>query len=196
MNIKKLIIFLIVMAVAYVFNYYYLGLSVWTFTGILLLLWVFIGFSSVLVIKFYKRKKGIKQLEDSYCFPDALSSIMKKINMKTQYEASLLSISFILIGLITMAIYTVTFTELSGWAKFMISFNMFWGFIFLSSFLVTTYQQYVSYLETAKALEGFNDSPELSDELIPLTKSLEQIEQPQIKESQEKKLKGGQNKYG
>ena len=199
MNLKKLIIFFIVVAIAYVFNYKYLGLSIWTFTGILLLVWLFGGFLFILIIKFYKKKRGIKQSDDSYVFPDIMSSMMKKVDMRTQYEASLLSISFILIGLIFMAIYTVTFTEISGWAKFMISFNMFWGFIFLLSFLVTTYQQYVSYLETTKILEGVGDSPELSDELIPTSQAIIQAAQPS-KEAAETpnlyKMKGGQKKHG
>lgn len=192
MNIKKLIIFVLVLVAAFVFNHYYLEISVWAFVGVFLLAWLFFGFLTVLAIKFYKKKRGIPQSEDSYVFPDALSSIMKKIDMRTQYEASLLSISFMLIGLIAMAIYTVTFMEVSGWAKFMITFNMFWGFIFLSSFLVTNYQQYVNYMQTAKVMKEFENVP-MGSEIIPFatpTPTLPTNDLPL------KEMKGGKEKHG
>ena len=198
MNIKKLIIFILIVAIAYAFNYYYLELSAWTFTGIFLLLWIFIGFLSILVIKLYKKKRGIQQSEDSYVFPDVLSNIMKKVDIRTQYEASLLSISFILIGLVAMAIYTVTFMDVSGWAKFMITFNMFWGFIFLTSFLVTNYQQYVSYLQTEKLMNEFGG--EGSKEFIPIQPTLPTLPTLPLLPTDEKKdlikVKGGQKKHG
>jgi len=205
MDLKKLIIFVIILVAAFSFNHYYLEISVWAFIGIFLLAWLFFGFLIILVMKFYKKKKGIPQSEDSYVFPDVLSSIMKKVDMRTQYEASLLSISFILIGLIAMAIYTITFMEVSGWAKFMITFNMFWGFIFLSSFLVTNYQQYVSYMQTVKIMNEFKDLPE--DEVIPFTNPLDKIPftspdnipvvTPLIDtEENLKEMKGGKEKHG
>ena len=195
MDIKKLIIFVIILVAAFTFNYYYLGISVWAFIGIVLLGWLFFGFLFVLAMKFYKKKKGIAQSEDSYVFPDALSSIMKRVDMRTQYEASLLSISFILIGLIAMAIYTVTFMEVSGWAKFMITFNMFWGFIFLSSFLVTNYQQYVSYMQAAKVMKEFENTS-IGSEILPLVAPTPTLPPLPTNDSSLKEMKGGQEKHG
>jgi len=192
MNIKKITIFALIIVALFSFNYFYLGLSVWTFTGIVLLLWVFLGIIGILITKFYKKKRGIPQSDDSYVFPDVLSNIMKKVDMRTQYEASLLSISFILIGLIAMAIYTVTFMEVGGWAKFMITFNMFWGFIFLTSFLVTNYQQYVAYLQTSKLMDELGDGLS-SSEFLPLS----QPGLPPVPvETELTKMKGGQTKHG
>jgi len=208
MNIKKITIFILILVALFSFNHFYLGLSIWTFTGIALLLWVFLGIIGVLVTKFYKKKRGIPQSDDSYVFPDVLSNIMKKVDMRTQYEASLLSISFILMGLIAMAIYTVTFMDVGGWAKFMITFNMFWGFIFLTSFLVTNYQQYVAYLQTAKLMDELGDSVS-SSEFLPLSQPglppfpgvEEESPMPPIpKEALEAEkfteMKGGQTKHG
>ena len=195
MNIKKLLLFVLILIAAFTFNHYYLGISVWAFIGVFLLAWLFFGFLVVLAMKFYKKKKGIAQSEDSYVFPDFLSSVMKKVDMRTQYEASLLSISFILIGLIAMAIYTVTFMEVSGWAKFMITFNMFWGFIFLSSFLVTNYQQYVSYMQTSKVMKEFENTP-MGSEIITFAAPTPTLPPLPTKDSPLKEMKGGQKKHG
>ena len=43
--------------------------------------------------------------EHNYCIPSPLASLMKRIDDRTQMEASLLSMFFLLIGLILFAIY-------------------------------------------------------------------------------------------
>jgi len=208
MNIKKLTVFVVILIAAYVFNNYFLKIPLLPFTGIVLLLWIFVGFLAVLIMKFYKKKRGIKQDKESYVFPDLMAKMMKNVDIRTQYEASLLSICFILIGLIAMAIYTVTFLEMGWWPKSMIIFNTFWGFVFLSSFLVTNYQQYVSYLQTEKIMDELKGS---TKDLIPTTADFslpalpdfdkldeeikDKLESP-IKNKNLKKMKGGQNKHG
>lgn len=86
----------------------------------------------------------------TYIFPNVISKIMKKIDMRTQLESSMLSMFMIICGMTLMAIYLIWFGTLSWVYKGLILLNLGAGFIFISSFLVTTYQQYVSYMEMAK----------------------------------------------
>lgn len=89
-----------------------------------------------------KKEKG----KHNYCFPNAMATIMSKIDQRTQYEATMLSLVFILGGLIVTGVFTIGFTDLRVFSKVLIGVNIVAGMIFLSSSLVTTYQQYVSYL--------------------------------------------------
>lgn len=82
----------------------------------------------------------------SYCFPNILAKAMKKVDDRTQMEASLLSMSFLLAGIVFICVYVVGFGEFGWWFKGMTIFNTLCAFVFLSSYLVTTYQQYVSYM--------------------------------------------------
>ena len=85
----------------------------------------------------------------SFVFPNLVAKMMKKVDMRTQLESSLLSVSLIMIGMTMMAIYLILFGTM-GWVyKGLILLNLGAAFIFISSMLVTTYQQYVSYMEMA-----------------------------------------------
>ena len=95
---------------------------------------------------------------------------MKRIDDRTQMEASLLSMFFLLIGLILFAIYFVVFTNFSWWAKGMTLFNTVCGFIFLFSYLVTTFQQYQALMETQEIIGQFG-TDEPFPETIPTQKS-------------------------
>lgn len=91
----------------------------------------------------------------NYCIPSPMASFMKKIDDRTQMEASLLSMFFLLIGLLAFGIYFVGFTNFSWIAKIMTGFNTISGFIFLFSYLVTTFQQYQSLMETQAIVGQF-----------------------------------------
>lgn len=82
----------------------------------------------------------------SFVFPNIMAKVMKKIDMRSQLEASLLSMTMIIIGMFLMAVYLLFFGNLTIVYKCLILFNLFCAFIFISSFLVTTYQQYLSYM--------------------------------------------------
>ena len=84
-----------------------------------------------------------------YVFPNLVAKMMKKVDMRTQMESSLLSMTMIIIGMFLMAVYLLFFGNVTTTYKFLILFNLFCAFIFISSFLVTTYQQYVSYMTMA-----------------------------------------------
>ena len=91
----------------------------------------------------------------SYCLPSPLAKFMSKIDDRTQMEASLMSMFLLLIGLITFATYMVVFTDLGWWFKVMTAFNTLCGFIFLFSYLVTTFQQYQALRETQEFIGTF-----------------------------------------
>ena len=91
-----------------------------------------------------KEKEKLK-----FIFPNALAKMMKNVDMRTQMEAGMMSMFLIMIGMSLTAIYLVFFGVMGGVYKGLILFNLGCAFIFISSFLVTTYQQYVSYMEMA-----------------------------------------------
>jgi len=87
-----------------------------------------------------------------YIFPKTLAEAMSKVDQRVQYEASMMSMVFILLGLIVMAVYMIFFTDFTTFMKVMVGINTVAGFIFLWSYLVTTYQQYLSYLEASELM--------------------------------------------
>jgi len=91
-----------------------------------------------------KEKEKLK-----FVFPNILAKMMKAVPMETQMSSSMASMGMIMCGMILMAAYLIFFGEISWVYKGLILLNLSAAFIFISSFLVTTYQQYVSYMETA-----------------------------------------------
>lgn len=100
-----------------------------------------------------EQPKVIRKTKGNYCFPNILAEGMKNVSQRTQYEASLLSMIFIMIGLIIVCGYSIFFTSYSLFMKIMIGINTLAGFVFLSSFLITTFQQYTSFLEIMGLLD-------------------------------------------
>ena len=89
----------------------------------------------------------------NYIFPRRIARAMIRISQRTQYEATLMSLAVILLGLTLMVIVTIFFTDASAFIKIMAGINGLAGFIFLSSFLVTTFQQYKNYLAVMGVIE-------------------------------------------
>lgn len=96
-----------------------------------------------------------KKKEHNYCIPSPLASFMRKVDDRTQMEASLLSMFFLLIGLLFFGVYFVGFSNFSWIAKTTTGFNTVCGFIFLFSYLVTTFQQYQALMETQEIVGQF-----------------------------------------
>ena len=159
---------MILSIVAYIFNNFYLGIPAFKFTGILLGAWLGIGFIGLYVGKYYKKKRGLYQEEFSYALPDIMAKIMKKVDMRTQYESSILSMFFILLGLFAFTVYVVFISDFDPWFKGLTAFNSLFGFIFMLSYLVTTYQQYVNHMETTKAIDAMLNVPQGSKEILPM----------------------------
>ena len=93
-----------------------------------------------------KKKKEKDTSNPKYIFPNFLAKAMSKVDMRTQYEASMLSMTFILFGIIATSIYFVITLDLATWYKVFLVLNALAGFLFISSFLITTYQQYKTYM--------------------------------------------------
>lgn len=82
-----------------------------------------------------------------YIFPDFFGNWMAKIDMKTQYEGSLIGFTLMIFSLLGFGVYKTFFTtETIGWKVYFL-FNTLCGLLILWSFLVTTYQQYLNYLD-------------------------------------------------
>jgi len=122
-------------------------------------------------------KKKRKE-KGNYCFPSIMAKMMKSISQRTQYEATMMAIIFILLGIITMAIVTVFFTGLSLFIKIMAVVNTAAAFVFLSSHLVTQFQQYQNYLAMMGIIDDYaTDIPQETKEInLPTTTKDEEID--------------------
>ena len=78
---------------------------------------------------------------------------MAAVGQRVQFESSLLSMTFILIGIMIMTVVTIFGTDLSLFIKIMAGTNGIAAFLFLSSHLITTFQQYQAYLSIMGILE-------------------------------------------
>jgi hypothetical protein len=156
MKLLRLIIFLIVLASAIFVNIKYLELTWFKFTGLFLTAWLVYGFFANFIVKLYKNKKGIPQEKYAYAFPDKMAAAMKKIDMRTQIESALLSMFFILIGMVAMDIYLVFFMNLSKAFLIIILFNSVCGAAFLLTSLIGQYQSYVTYMTAIEPLLEMN----------------------------------------
>ena len=91
----------------------------------------------------------VKQKEKyRYIFPSKLAARMKKVDMRTQMECSLMSLTFIIFGMIFFALQIVLYGEQSWLFKGTLIFNLLCGFVLMGANLVTQYQQYVFHLQT------------------------------------------------
>ena len=87
------------------------------------------------------------QQTPKYIFPNLLAKAMAKVDLRTQYEASMLSMTFIMVGLVVSVVYFIIYLDFALWYKIILGINGLAGVIFMSSYLITTYQQYKSYME-------------------------------------------------
>ena len=101
-----------------------------------------------------------KKMGKNYIFPEWLAAPMRKMDMRLQYESSMMSMTLILVGLLLTGIYMTFFVKsFPIWYKITLVVNVFAGVGFLGSMLVTTFQQYQSYisaLDFQKELKGGN----------------------------------------
>ena len=122
----------------------------------------------------------IKKTKGNYFFPNFLASAMGKVSQRIQYEASLMSIAIILLSLLFIGVFTIFFTDSSMVLKVITSINLVAIFIFLSSNLITTYQQYHNYLEVMGFLneikeEGSNEKDKKIEEVRALEEVKEEV---------------------
>ncbi len=82
-----------------------------------------------------------------YVFPEKMANFMAKVDFRTQMEAGMMSQFLLLIGLTILMFFMILFQPGSWWYKGLVVFNMAAGWLLIGSYLVTTYQQYTSYME-------------------------------------------------
>lgn len=94
-----------------------------------------------------------EKVKHSYIFPNVLSNFMSKLNLKVQLESSMLSMTFILFGMLISVYYIVAYINFPLWYKIVIVINGLAGIVFISSFIITTFQSYRSYLDAIEFQE-------------------------------------------
>ena len=99
------------------------------------------------------RPGEFKKTKGNYIFPSILAKVMSKVSQRTQYEASMMALVFMLSSILLMAFLAVFFSNYSTFIKVMAAINGIAAFVFLSSHLVTTYQQYRNYLTVMNVIE-------------------------------------------
>lgn len=75
-----------------------------------------------------------------------ISKMMSGLSTQYQMEASMISLVIILIGMTLIACYSIFFLNLNMFMRIMIGINSVAGFVFLSSFFITQFQQYKSFM--------------------------------------------------
>jgi hypothetical protein len=114
----------------------------------------------------------VEKKKANYVFPNILASAMSKVDMRTQLEASMLSMVFILAGMMVTIFYMAVYIAFPLWYKIVIIINLLAGLVFISSFIVTTFQQYQSYLDAVGFQEELKGIKEDKDRVKEDIKNL------------------------
>jgi len=77
--------------------------------------------------------------KSNYIFGNFLGNMMSKVDLRTQFEASMMSMTLILIGLAVSTFYMAVYVNFPLWYKITLIINLLAAFVFLTSNLVTTY---------------------------------------------------------
>lgn len=143
-----LISFVLILA-AYYLNYAYLQISIWTFTGIVLAVMLFAAVVINFIVKAIKKKNGTMS-DTSFIFPENVADKMGNASQEIQFESTVISVAFLMVGSIAMLIYMAFFMEMNAVLKWMIIFNSVCGLVLLGSMLITNYQQLRALREAMK----------------------------------------------
>lgn len=150
----RLILTMLIIGGAYYWNSQDMQMHWFKFTGAILLVWIVWGLFSMFVSKIYRNKRGLPPKEKySYALPNTMAKMMKNVDIRTQYESSIMSTFLIMIGITSMAIYFLFFTEIGLVMKILTGMNSIFGLFFMYSNLVTVFQQYQTYMETTAMTE-------------------------------------------
>lgn len=143
-------IYLIFIIALYAFNYYYLEIDTFRFTGIVLLSLVILIIVINFIMKYRNKKKGITN--NDFMFSPEVARTMRVIDIGIQYESTIVALSFLMTGMLLFVIYIIFFAPYTLIMKFFVVFNSLCGFVLMGSMLVTAYQQFVSYKESTTAI--------------------------------------------
>ena len=153
MKISKYIWLLFIITL-YVVNYFWLKINLWTYTGMVLGILVILVVAINIFIKI-KNRKG--KTDENFIFSENTANIIKAVDMSTQYEASILSLFCLIIGMVLFMIYVIFIAPYTLFFKIFISLNTLFGVGLMGSMLVTNYQQFISYKESKKMLLDFSN---------------------------------------
>jgi hypothetical protein len=106
-----------------------------------------------------KIKQPKEKARHKYIFPNFMAMAMKNVDMKTQLESAMMSMFLLLIGMILMSVYTLIYLPYTLVFKALVIFNIVAGFLFMTSYLITTYQQYNSYMAAVDVQNIMSKTP-------------------------------------
>jgi hypothetical protein len=138
----------------YVLNYLWLKINLWTFTGIVLGILLVLVVAINIIVKIRNRKG---KTDDEFIFPSKVANTMKAIDIATQYEASVLSLFCLIVGILLFVIYVIFIAPYNLITKVFVAFNSICGIALMASMLVTNYQQLMAYKESTRVLGEFSN---------------------------------------
>lgn len=149
-------LYIIFIVALYAINYFFMKINVFPFTGIVLGILI----ALIIAINVYVTLKNKKERlnSDDFIFSPKVADNLKKVDMGIQYETSIISVFFLIVGLLLFCIYTIFFTPYALIMKIFITFNSFFAMLMMGSMLITNYQQYISYRESKKMFAQFSNS--------------------------------------
>jgi hypothetical protein len=148
-------LYLIFIIGLYAINYFFLKIKIFPFTGIVLATLIVLVIAINVYVKLKNKSKGLHS--EDFIFSPEVAQTLKKVDIGIQYESSIISIFFLIIGLMLFTIYTVFFTQYNTVMKVFVAFNSIFAMALMGSMLITNYQQFVSYRESTKMFAQFTD---------------------------------------
>ncbi|HEY0090439.1 MAG TPA: hypothetical protein VGB37_16435 [Candidatus Lokiarchaeia archaeon] len=88
------------------------------------------------------QKKENKMSKDNYIFGDVWGNLMAKTTPAFQMESAMMSLLFLMIGVLLTGVYIVFWTDFATFFKVLTAINSFFGVIFLNSQLIALFQAY------------------------------------------------------
>jgi len=85
--------------------------------------------------------------KDNYIFGDVWGNLMARTSPNFQMESAMMSLLFLMIGLLLTGVYIIFWTDFSVFFKIVTGINSFFGVIFLNSQLIALFQAYSSLKE-------------------------------------------------
>jgi len=82
--------------------------------------------------------------KDNYIFGDVWGNLMAKTSPTFQMESAMMSLLFLMVGLLLTGVYIIFWTDFSTFFKVVTGINSFFGIVFLNSQLIALFQAYRS----------------------------------------------------
>lgn len=85
--------------------------------------------------------------KNTYIFPKKIANFMSRVSLRGQLEAGMMSMTLLMCGMVLMTVYMIIFSAQTWWQRGMISFNLICGIFLMSTYLITAYQQYKTFMD-------------------------------------------------